>query len=509
MSTELKAENICGAKDRIIGEVTYIVKQPHKIVENYMQSKWFSFIYQPTKSTTIDQYLTFRKGEPLDEERIKESVRKLREAKFIWDASYEIKETNDCKQDVIITFYDTFPFKPKLSFSRRSSTNKSAIGLVHNNLFGSGTRLKFEFKKEKLRDQKILEYINPNFGSQHYSFSGLYSDNSDGKETDVRIEKPFYEFDSEKSFGLTYDRFQGDLQLYNNSEVILSDPYELKKGKIYFGYGNDGEFGFQQKRRSLYLLKDNANYLNLSNLNRNITTFGMQYKLFNVDFIEVKNVRHMSQTEDYNQGPTISLDLGVSYDKISGQLGHTLGLTYQQNFIFDSYTLLQTDINYGGYFFNNYLDENHLEGLIQLNLFQPKYFESWNFQLQFSYNDNPKPENYILMDEEFPIRGFPFGHLLIDSYSSINIEKRWFNIARYLDVFDVAAVAFYDIGSVSVGASAFSPKNRESLQSVGFGLRISPTKLTNDTVIHIDLAYPINETLQQDYQLNIFGVSRF
>jgi len=510
LSLQTYSEERCIEQQWIVSEINYQVKQPHQIITDYMEKPWFSFIYQPTKITTINKYLTFKVGEKLDLVRVAESIRKLRAQKFIWDAKYKITRLDNCQVKVLVIVHDTFPFKPKISISRRSGANKSSIGITHTNLFGSGSKLQFDYKQGKLRDQKVLQYVNPNFGDNHYYFSGLYSDNSDGKESNLFIEMPFNEFDSDYQYGLSYQDFKGDLSIYNRSLVEQLISYQKQDNRIEFATGSSGDFGMQQKRNFWTVSQDRANYQGLSQLDRDVIRIGGKYQLYDVDYIEVKNIRNLAKTEDYNQGLTISFQAAYLYDRLSKTNGELIGVSYNQNFLYDQWTLLQTDFSFEKQFFNNHLAEQQTKGRLQFNAFNKAFSTSWNIKVEFELNQSPKLENYIIMDEEFPIRGYPYGHRLGDSYASINIEKRWFNLAHYFGVIDIAMIAFYDAGFISVKDSAISNYNKESLQSAGIGLRISPTKLTHNTIIHIDLAYPINENnLGQNYQLNIFGVGYF
>jgi len=506
----VQSEQTCSNQQWHISGIDYQVKQPHQIITDYMEKPWFSFIYQPTKVSTINKYLTFKVGDPLDLERVSESIRKLRGQKFIWDAQYEVIKLAHCQVKIRVTVHDTFPFKPKISLSRRSGANKSSIGITHTNLFGSGSKLQFDFKQGKLRSQKVLQYVNPNFADNHYFFSGLYSDNSDGKESNLIIRMPFNEFDSPLQYGLSYEDFQGDLSIYNQARVDQLIPYQKTDNRLEFATGSSGEFGMQQKRLYWTVTQDNTRYQGFNQLDRDVVAIGGRYQLYDVNYIEVKNIRNMAKTEDYNQGATISVSAAYLHDRISKENGELIGFNYNQNFLFDEWTLLQTSLSYEKQLFNNHLAEQQTKGRLQFNTFDKTYSTSWNFKVQFEFNKTPKLENYILMDEEFSIRGFPYGYRLGDSYASLNIEKRWFNLAHYLGVIDIAMIAFYDAGFISVKDSVISSYDKESLQSAGIGLRISPTKLTHNTVIHIDLAYPINEkNLDQNYQLNIFGVGYF
>ncbi len=507
-ATALAAEQ-CANESRTIREISTLVKQPHRIVEEYLDSPWLNFMYQPTRMSTVDKYLVFKVGETVDLDKIKESIRKLRSAKFIWDSSYEITQNQDCTSDINITIYDTFPFKPKLSFSQRSGTTKSSIGVANTNLFGTGTRLQFEFKQAKLRDQKVLKYDNPNFGDEHYLFSGVYSDNSDGKESFLRFAKPFHNLDTESYYDLITDRFSGDLQLYNNTEIQFLTDYQIEKSSFTYGRSNGNFGGFERSRLFAYLAQDKGRYTDLINRHRNIMSIGAQLEVFDTDYLEIQNIRNMSKFEDYNQGLSISVKLGVGYDRISQQWGPDIGLAFTKNTVLDDHTLLLAEgalrIQESG----NHLDETRLDGRIEWNRFSRNFQQSWNIKFNLDLLSNPRPENYIIMDETFTVRGFPFGYRLSDKTVSLNIEKRWFNMARFFDLFDIAGIAFADIGRVSIKDSDVSIRQQESIGSMGLGFRISPTKLSNNTVIHVDLAFPTADDLEQNYQLNIFAKGHF
>lgn len=499
----------CAHSERIIGEIFITVKPPHKFIEENFGSSWLNFMYKPTKQSTIKKYLTFKQGDVVNIDNIEETIRKLRRARFIWDLSYELIQNTHCTFDIIITIYDTFPFRPKLSFSQKNGASKSTIGISNSNLLGSGTRLQFEFKQEKLRDQKILKYNNPNFSEEHYLFSAAYSDNTDGKELFFRFGNPFYTLDSESSFDMSLNQFSGLLQLYNNSTVQFLTDYSTEESALIFGIGKGEGYGFSRSRLFLYSSHDKGTYLNLPLRDRNLISIGTRYELFDTNFIEVQNIRSMTKFEDYNQGLMLSFDIAAAYDQVSNIWGTNVGFKLTKNSVFNDRTLLLSSASYRTQEFGNHLDSSRLAGSFELNHFLSNFQQSWNVKLQFDTFSNPTPENLIMMDDEFSIRGFPFGYRLGDSMASINIEKRWFNVARFFDSFDVAAVVFFDAGIISIDNSDVSNQQQTSLKSFGLGFRISPTKLAKNAIIHIDLAFPEANDLDQNYQFNIFAKSHF
>jgi len=340
-------------------------------------------------------------------------------------------------------------------------------------------------------------------------FGALYSNNTDGKETQLFLEKPFHELDSSDSFKIDAHSFQGDLILFNDTSETFLTVYSSDQLELMYGVSMQENLSFSRSRLYGYTLKDSTSYIETPQLDRNLTSVGVRYELFDTDYVGVRNIRNMSKVEDYNQGMSLFLDVGLSYDKISQSWSDFIDFTYQQNFVFSEHSLLMTEIELRRQFLNRNSMESYVSGLFQWNHFSENFDQSWNVKLKIEALNNPRLENHIIMDEEFDVRGFPYGYLLGDTYSSINFEKRWFNIAKYFDVFNVAAVGFYDVGVISIKDSFIVNNKREVLQSVGLGLRISPTKLSNNTVIHIDLAFPISHSNELSYQLNIFAKSYF
>jgi len=499
----------CEGKYRV-GIISVVVKQPHKIIEENLNYPLFKFIYQSSRKSTIEKYMTFKTGELFNLKKIKESVRKLRAQKFIWDAFYNINIRSHCKKDVVLTVNDTFPFKPKISYSRRNGTNKSSVGIVNSNIFGTGNSLKFEYKQEELRDQKIIRYVNPNFGDDHYQFTGLYSSNSDGNESLYRFAKPFHDIFSKNAYELSLNEFRGNFSLYDSSEVIFTSLYNTKKFKVGYAYLSDYNFGFQTARTDFNLTIEEAQYEQSSIYNQKQIRLNTTFELFDTDFIQIKNIRNMSKFEDFNKGFNFSIGLSLYKEQIRQSWGSGFNLIAHQSFLPNDLTLFSYDLNFSSDWFNDsQFDRMSFAFKFEFNRFSVGYQQSWNAKLAYNVLDNAKPEDLFLMDEEFAIRGYPFGYRMGDSILTLNIEKRWFNLARFFDTFDIAGTAFVDYGKISNEQSELMDKASTNLSSFGVGLRISPTKLSNNTVIHIDLAFPQGNDIEQNYQLNIFGLNRF
>ena len=509
-SLDANAENDddCEINNAIITKINYIVKAPHQLIEKN-ESSWLKIFYTPTKQETIEQYLTFKLGSKVNIKKIKETIRKLRAAKFIWDSTYQLTIKNDCTASINITVHDTFPFRPKLAFTRKNGANSTSFGLINKNLFGSGTSLQIEVKNNKLREEKIIEYINPNFAKRHYFFKGLYSDNSDGKQIQFRFAKPFHHLDSTASFDSYVNLYDSNLELYNNTEIAFQSNYSKDTTSLSYAFLTKSLLHYERSRISFNIKDEQAEYDSLALMDRHLVEFSASLELFDTDFIEVKNIRNMNQFEDYNQGVNLAFSFGAIYDQLNENWSPKLSASLSKTTVYNPYTVLITEINYSHKSFSNYLNQSKISSHFEYNYFDEDYQQSWNAKIKYKKLQNPNPENFISMDEEFPIRGFPYGYRLGDSMIALNIEKRWFNLANIFEIFNVAAVAFYDIGQISLENSDIFSKQKTTLQSAGVGLRISPSKFSKNIVVHIDLAFPQGNDIDDNYQLNIFGLRHF
>lgn len=509
--TNLQASELtqCLGNEKKVSEISITVHPPHQLIGQYLISPWTDIIYQPTNHSTIFQYLTFDKNDTFNEEEVKESVRNLRSAKFIWDANYKVTTLSHCSNKIHINVYDSLPFKPKLSLSKRSGETKSTIGITTNNLFGTGQRLELFRKSSKLRSQNILRYYNYNIGDTDLTLDIFYSNNSDGKESKLVFGKPFYELDSKKSFLFNAENFKGDLKLFDLKKEIHLGKIDTANYLFKYAIGNGSEYNYDISRNILLIGNNRTNYTQLKQFNRDIYSLGYAYELIDRNFVELRNIRSIAKTEDYNTGSHLTLGFSALYDKISKDFGINISMAHQKTTLFDEYRSIKTDINFQGSYFSSTLDEYQLLTNVQYNHFSEKFNQSWNVKLSFDHRNNPKPENHIIMDEEFGIRGFSYGHALGNSALKLNVEKRWLNRGRYFDVLEVASVVFFDSAVIQLDNSQFSKKATETIQSIGAGLRISPTSLSNGTVLHMDIAFPINSNTEKTYELSFHAKRHF
>ena len=175
------------------------------------------------------------------------------------------------------------------------------------------------------------------------------------------------------------------------------------------------KYGFGYSRGYLYVEQDKASFLEISEQDRDILSVGARYELFDDNFIEVQNIRNMTKNEDYNQGLMITLGFAANYEQITKKWGQSFNIEFSKNTFFNEFTLLLASANFETRKIDHHLDESRITTAFELNSFSTNFQQSWNVKFKYESFSNPTPEHLLIMDEEFTIRGYPFGYRLSDT----------------------------------------------------------------------------------------------
>jgi len=96
------------------------------------------------------------------------------------------------------------------------------------------------------------------------------------------------------------------------------------------------------------------------------------------------------------------------------------------------------------------------------------------------------------------LRGYPYRFQTGQSRWLFTAEERWFTDWYPFRLFHVGGAVFYDMGQASGGNRVETPTSvavedsKGVLRDVGVGLRLGISRSSVGTLLHIDLAYPID-----------------
>ncbi len=140
-------------------------------------------------------------------------------------------------------------------------------------------------------------------------------------------------------------------------------------------------------------------------------------------------------------------------------------------------------------------DNNQVENLIATSQFQyylnTSLYQSWFFNLTYTYGKNLSLDKQITLGGESGLRGYPIHYQQGSKRVLLNLEKRYYWEYDLWRLFKVGGAAFYDLGKAY--DSHITPQQREPyLHNVGLGLRLAPSRANSDLMLHLDVAVPIN-----------------
>ncbi|MEM6511304.1 MAG: ShlB/FhaC/HecB family hemolysin secretion/activation protein, partial [Pseudomonadota bacterium] len=118
--------------------------------------------------------------------------------------------------------------------------------------------------------------------------------------------------------------------------------------------------------------------------------------------------------------------------------------------------------------------------------------QSWYAKVRLQYAENLTADKQLTIGGENGLRGYPLDYQVGDRSFLVTLEKRYYWEYDLLQLFKVGGAAFYDIGRAWYNDKD-NGANGNVLQNVGVGLRLAPSRANAGTVIHLDIAAPINK----------------
>jgi hemolysin activation/secretion protein len=101
-------------------------------------------------------------------------------------------------------------------------------------------------------------------------------------------------------------------------------------------------------------------------------------------------------------------------------------------------------------------------------------------------------DNPVVLGGNSGLRGYPLRYQVGESKVLATIEQRYYTDWYPFRLARVGGAIFADAGRV-FGPNPLGPDNREWLVDVGIGFRLALTRVASGRVVHIDLAFPLND----------------
>lgn len=501
LKTEIPEEEICQS------EQPTVTFNPQTIFDESEDGiiflhRWANALHVDTKMMTLENEATFfinrcnKTKADMDElERHLRSRKYLRDAKVTQDES---------KKNITVTTWDNWSLMPTVSFGRKGGINTYSFGIKERNLLGLGIDTEVESYRNTQRSGYKLLATVPLYQKQNTNVHMRFSDNDDGQQYSVYLQKIFASFHTKTAYQLGFNEelrndtvFQngGEQNLYthditdkaiNYSWLHLNTNSRVLRYSV--GVTQDKDIFSEMPLEAETMLSEPELYPPLPE-DRELLYPWFAFEYIEKDFRKLVNVHLISQIEDFNQGWQINSQIGIGDGTKENSAWSIWNMRVKKGFNIHDNALLLLDLAILNDIYrdraNRFLARVSAEYFYQLNDTWGLYFNSDNVTSQNQYKDTP-----VTLGGNTGLRGFPLQYQHGDSSVKVSTEIRYYPGINLFKLFDLAGVAFYDKGR-TFGQPEVENIENGWIASAGLGLRLfSPHSAGNHHIVHIDFAFP-------------------
>lgn len=451
-----------------------------------------------TKEPVIEQQLLFSEGEVFSKRLAEETERILRRNNYLYDAWITPQNREDGTVDLEVRTRDVWTLKPGFGLSRSGGENRTLIKLEELNLFGWGQQLYVARAEDVDRESTIFTFRDKNLGRSWTQLRMQYADSSDGHWNELSLIRPFYALDARWTAGFKATDFDSERRLYDLGEKAAEFRQEREYLTAFGGWSAGLRNGWVTRYTGGFAYDKNnfsevpePEYLPAIPEDRELA-----YPYFGIEIVQDKfqtaqNREQIKRTEDFLVGNRFAATLGWSDREFGADrdaalywlsANHTIGdisksavlLAADASGRIESGDAVNSLLNFSARWFNQQSD-------------QRTFFAT----LSGTWGDDLDLDNTVELGGDTGLRGYPLRYQSGDSKVLLTVEQRYFWNWYPFRLVRVGGAIFADAGRVW-GDHPIGGENGGWLGDVGFGLRLAPTRTGTRSIVHVDLAFPLN-----------------
>ncbi len=462
--------------------------------ENNRLYRFMNWLHINTRPAVIAPQLLFRPGEPLQADRVAESERLLRTRPYLGNAYVQVDEVCGDQVALLVVTRDIWTLEPQISLSREGGQSQHGFGFNEDNLLGTGMALTLGYDKDEERSRTSINFYSPHLFSTRIETNLGFAETSDGQQTMVEVQQPFFSLDTPWAAGTTNWDITQDETINYKDQDINEFTHSAEFHEVFAGWAFDRQKEFA-KRLSIGVTQDreefsaNEDTLLSLPLNENLVYGWLGYEYLENRFAIYRNLNLLHQTEDIAMGKNFTARLGHG--------GSLLGndqefVVYEANF---------TDMLGVG---NHHL--LHFSGSVEGRNYTADQMPDervWGADLGYHYLVGDSHRSYaqlsyyqghqlaqhreLTVGGSADLRGYPVDYQRGDRRYLLRLEQRYISDVHLFNLLRLGGVIYVDFGR-AWGAGYPSATH---LSNVGVGLRLGSSKAKVGKVLHLDLAFPL------------------
>lgn len=493
---EAPAPRIDGA---VVGEVRIRNKgvfDPDKPEENKRLFRLVSRLHRTTRRNVIADQILLGPGDPYTPEAVEESERILRAKSYLYEADIRPVPAGGNRVDLEVVTRDVWTLRGGVSLGRAGGENTGSVSLQDSNFLGTGKEVRFLRVDDVDRTSNVLRYLDPNLAGSRVRMELSYADNSDGGRQRFELERPFFSMDARWALGVkgffdervdrfyedgrVRDRFRHERELVEVFGGVSPGLQEGRANRLLFGVTFDRErFGPDGGLDSDSLIPTD----------RELAYPWIGFESIEDRFVEERQLESIERVEDLNLGRQVRWRLGWSTPALGADRDRLIGEASIGGGWRPTPRQLLLGSLAGGLRVGEEGAENQIVGG-RLRYYNRNFGRNVFFVgLEGELGENLDEERQFLLGGDSGLRGYPLRFQEGDRRLLLTLEQRFFSAREFFSLVHLGAAVFFDAGRAWYRDDRV---DREILKDVGIGLRIGSSRSSSGTLVHLDLAFPLD-----------------
>ena len=487
-------------KVRQVHVVTQNIFDPNKPGEDKRLFRLADRLHIVTRPEVVERQVLMKPGDDYSAQAAAESERILRRNRYLYDAEVKPVLVGDGQVDLEVVTRDVWTLQGGIGFRRSGGANTTRFQVQDVNFLGTGKGISLTHQTTVDRTSNEISYDDPSLAGTHGRLSLAYADNSDGTLKDLTLERPFYSLDTRWALGVqatTDDRVDS---LYNLGHVFARFQHREDVFGVYTGW-SPGLSGRHTHRFLAGFFFDRDRFGQAAGTAAPVLLPGdrtLAYPWASYDYLQdgyftARDMDRIQRTEDVNMGRQFHLRIGYS----SKSWGATLDRVVADASAATGWHPGPRQILLAGFQGSSRFGGSGAENLLMGGSlrYYVRDFGDHIFYAALSGDISHQldPERQLLLGGDTGLRGYPLRYLQGDRRVLLTLEQRFYSSRELLHLLHLGAAIFFDAGSAwfEDGDGKVAAR-RALLKDVGLGLRFGSSRSSRGSMIHLDLAFPLD-----------------
>jgi len=458
-------------------------------------------IHIETRPSFLREQLLFQEGDPLDIALLAETERNLRALPFIKSASVIASAPHDGVSDVLVVTQDAWTTEPGGSFGSKGGRTTYSFELTETDLLGRGQLLSFAYAQETERTTRSIVFEDPYLFRPFWRTRIFLADNSDGRQRQFELARPFYSFSTRWSADGLVSRVAQEDKLHAGGEEV--DRFRQEHHETLGSYGaalSASELQADRLTGGVDFVDDTFSPLP-DQIQKVPAPRKFRYVFASFEHVEsafetLNYVNRDSRYEDFNLAPRIFVRGGFSPSAFGAPANSAAASAeWSGGILFSDDSFVQADVLASSRFdggpqntifstFAGYVHRFRLTRIPQTFVTRVQFDRAWRLD----------PEVQFEASGATGLRGYRLHAMTGDKRVLVNVEQRFFSEREYLQLFSPGAVVFVDAGTAVPRQTGLTFSQIK--EDAGVGLRIAIARAGGNNILRIDVAYPFQRDAQ-------------